>query len=242
LLELDLLSARNIAIRYCDKHGLEPTFDEVLAPAVVLAGQERFENHISDNNQTLVFETTVALVKELGERFHKPRVRRRIRILAIAAPGEVHSLGLLMLVELLRRTGCAANFIDASKSPVEICAFVNQYGPDMVFLSCTTSECMPAAIEMVRVLIVETPRLSVICGGASALSQSRELLDAGAAEICASRAEVRRVVRLYALKRSLSQKPATRSVRPLSDDQIAQIAAIALPKELLATAAVKPSS
>ena len=165
LLELDQPSARNIAVGYCDKNGLEPTFDDVLVPAVVLAGEERFENHISEQNQNLIFETTIALVKELGDRFNKPRLRGRLRIVGIAPPGEVHSLGLLMLLELLRRTGIAANFLGMEKSPAEICAFVNQYAPDMVFISCTTTECIPAAIELVRALMAQSPHLTIIGGG-----------------------------------------------------------------------------
>ena len=126
LLELDQPSARNIAVGYCDKNGLEPTFDDVLVPAVVLAGEERFENHISEENQSLIFETTATLVKELGDRFNKPRFRGRLRIVGIAPPGEAHSLGLLMLLELLRRTGIAANFFGMDKSAAEICAFVKR--------------------------------------------------------------------------------------------------------------------
>ena len=205
LLELDSESAKEIADRYCDSNGLEATFDDVLAPAVILAGEEHAENHISGQNQTLVFDTTLSLVKELGNRLNKPKVKRRIRILGVAAPGEVHNLGLLMLLELLRRTGIAANVLDAAKSPAEICAFVSQYGPDMVFLSCTTAECIPAAVELVRALVAESPHLTIIGGGAAAVANRAELLEAGAAEICATRAEVRHVVRLYALRRSVSR-------------------------------------
>ncbi len=214
LLELDQTSARTIAVRYCDKNGLEPTFDDVLVPAVVLAGEERFENHISEENQKLIFDTTVALVKELGDRFNKPRYRGRLRIVGIVPPGEVHSLGLLMLLELLRRTGIAANFFGMDKSPAEICAFVNQYGPDMVFVSCTTTECMPAAVELVRVLVAQSPHLTIIGGGAAALVHRAELLEAGATEICGSRGEVRHAVRLYALRRSVSRSSQIGVARP----------------------------
>jgi predicted PurR-regulated permease PerM/methylmalonyl-CoA mutase cobalamin-binding subunit len=207
LLELDQVSARNIAVGYCDKHGLEPAFDDVLVPAVILAGEERSENHISEENQRLVFETTAALVKELGDRFNKPRLRGRLRFLGIVPPGEAHDLGLLMLLELLRRTGSAANFLGLNKSPAEICAFVSQYAPDMVFLSCSTTECMPAAIELVRALVAESPLLTIVGGGAAALSQRSELLEAGATQICGSRGEVRHAVRLYALRRSISRSP-----------------------------------
>jgi predicted PurR-regulated permease PerM/methylmalonyl-CoA mutase cobalamin-binding subunit len=207
LLELDPESAREIANRYCDSNGLEATFDEVLAPAVVLAGEEHAESHISDENQKLVFDTTLAVVKELGNIQNKPKLRRRIRVLGVAAPGEVHNLGLLMLLELLRRTGIAANVLDASKTPAEICAFVSQYAPDMVFLTCTTEQFIPAAIELVRALIESSPHLAIVSGGTAAVAHRAELLEAGAAEVCATRAEVRHVVRLYALRRSVSQPP-----------------------------------
>jgi len=220
LLELDPDSAQEIAVRYCDINGLEATFDDVLAPAVILAGEEHAENHISDQNQALVFETTLLLVKELGNRHNKPKFRPRIRILGIAAPGEVHNLGLLMLLELLRRTGIAANVLDTAKSPAGICAFVGQYAPDMVFLSCTTAECIPAAIELVRALIAESPRLAIIAGGASAVAHRAEMLEAGAAEVCGTRAEVRHIVRLYALRRSIS-RPAQNNIE--SDSRPSQI-------------------
>jgi predicted PurR-regulated permease PerM/methylmalonyl-CoA mutase cobalamin-binding subunit len=207
LLELDPESAKEVAVRYCDINGLEAAFDDVLAPAVLLAGEERAENHISEENQKLVFDTTLSLVTELGNRFNKPKVRARIRILGVAAPDEVHNLGLLMLLELLRRTGIAVNVLDAAKSPAEICAFVSRYGPDMVFLSCTTEQSIPAAVELVRALIAESPHLTIIGGGASAVAHRAELLEAGAAEVCATRAEVRHVVRLYALRRSGSRPP-----------------------------------
>jgi methylmalonyl-CoA mutase cobalamin-binding subunit len=126
-----------------------------------------------------------------------------------------------MLLELLRRTGIAANFFGMDKSAAEICAFVNQYAPDMVFISCTTTECMPAALELVRALMAQSPRLTIIGGGVSALMQRTELLEAGATEICGSRGEVRHAVRLYALRRSVSRSSQVSTVRPLPDTRIA---------------------
>jgi predicted PurR-regulated permease PerM/methanogenic corrinoid protein MtbC1 len=205
LLELDVLGARNIAIRYCDKHGLEPTFDDVLIPAVNLAGEERTEDHISQENQRLINDTTVALVKELGDRFSKPRTAARLRILGVCVPGEVHRLGLQILLELLRRAGVAANFLDESKSTVEIREFVKHYAPDLVFLSCTMTQCAPVAAELVRDLKLDSPGLTIICGGIAGLSEASELLKAGASQICQTRSDVRRAVRLYALWRAVSR-------------------------------------
>jgi predicted PurR-regulated permease PerM/methanogenic corrinoid protein MtbC1 len=204
LLELDQSSARTLATRYCDEHGLEPTFDDVLIPALVLAGRERIEDNISQENQQLIVETTRDLVKELGNRFTRPRTKPKLRVLGMCAPGEAHNLGLMMLLELMRHVGAAANLI-ADKSPDEMRDFVKRYAPDMVCLSCTMTECLPAAAELVRDLKLDSPRLTILGGGEAALSSPAELLEAGCSQICATRGDARRVIRRFALQRARSR-------------------------------------
>jgi predicted PurR-regulated permease PerM/methylmalonyl-CoA mutase cobalamin-binding subunit len=205
LLELDVSGARDIAIHYCDKYGLEAACDDVLIPAVNLAGEERTESHISLDNQRLINDTTMVLVRELGDRFSKPRMTPRLRVLGVCAPNEVHRLGLQVLLELLRRVGVAANFLEEGKSPAEIRAFVNRYGPDVVFLSCTMIECVPAAAELVRLLRLDAPGLMIVCGGRGAVSEKEALLKAGASQVCETRKELRRAVRLYGVWGSASR-------------------------------------
>jgi len=207
LLELNVPGARNIAIRYCDKHGLEPTFDEVLTPAVNLAGDERSENHISAESQQLVNDTTVALVRELGNRVSRPRTAGRLRILGACVPGEVHRLGLQMLLELLRRSGAAANYLDETKSSAEIREFVKRYAPNLLLLSCTMADLSQSTMELVRGLKFDSPNLPIICGGRGALSAALGLLEAGASQVCESRSEMRRAIRLYALWQAVSRSP-----------------------------------
>jgi hypothetical protein len=120
LLELDGTGARELAIRFCDEHGLERTFDDVLIPVLVLSGEERAENHISADNQQFILDTIRELVQDLGNRFVKPRTAGRLRILGMSAPGDVHDLGLLMILELLRHAGAAAKMVDAGQTPDEI--------------------------------------------------------------------------------------------------------------------------
>jgi len=204
LLELDEAGARTLAIGYCDTHGLEPTFDDVLVPALSLAGQERIEGHISQENHRFIVEITRGLIKDLGNRFIKPRTRPRLRILGICAPGEVHDLGLLILLELLRHSGAAANLIDQT-TPGGVRDFLKRYAPDIVCLSCTTTECLPAAAELVRGIKLDSPGLVIIGGGAAAVSSPAELLEAGCSQICASRGDARRAMRRFALWRATSR-------------------------------------
>ena len=75
----------------------------------------------------------------------------------------------------------------------------------MVCLSCTMTECLPAAAELVRGIKLDSPDLAIIGGGAAAVSSPAELLKAGCSQICASRGDARRVMRRFALWRAKSR-------------------------------------
>jgi methanogenic corrinoid protein MtbC1 len=182
----------------------------------MLSGEERAESHISQENEQFIIEATRDLVFELGNRFTKPRSAPHLRILGICAPGDVHSLGLLILLELLRHEGAAATLIDASKTPEEIRHFASRFQPDMVCLSCTMTECMPAAVELTRGLKQDSPRLTIIGGGRAALAEPSELIQAGCAQICGSRSEARRAIRRYVMRRIRSRTGLPDSSRPMT--------------------------
>ena len=207
LLELNPLGASDVAIRYCDENGLERTFDDVIRPALVLMGEERAENHISDENQRLIIDTTHHLIAELGNRFVKSRVSPSVRVMGVMAPGEVHYLGLLMLLELLRKEGVVATFAGENKSPDEICDLVKRFTPDFVFISCMTAECLPATLELVPALRSISSRVTIIAGGPAALEQSDGLINVGCSQICESPNEARRAVRNFMLQRAKSRVP-----------------------------------
>jgi predicted PurR-regulated permease PerM/methanogenic corrinoid protein MtbC1 len=202
LLELDQPGARALAISYCDEHGLESTFNDVIVPAVALMGNERELDHISQGNQQFILDTTRTLIVELGNRFDKPRTTWRLRALGVCAPGEVHSLGLLMLLEVLRQDGAAATFIGENKSLAEVREFVRRFAPDLVCLSCSISECLPAAIELIRALKADSPHFMIIAGGRLAVQEQPQLLAAGCSQVFLSRREARRAIRRFAVQRA----------------------------------------
>jgi methanogenic corrinoid protein MtbC1 len=205
LLELDRQSAQSLAVRYCDEHGLEAVFHEILAPAVRLAGEEFTENHLSAATQQFIYDTTRELIAELGNRFSKRHLQTRFRALGVCAPGEGHSLGLMIVLELLRQDGIAASFVGENKSIDEIREFVNRYTPDIICLSCTVAAYIPAALQTLRALKAERPHLIIIAGGAAAPGAAGELLQAGCSRVCGNANEGRRAVRQYALNRSRTQ-------------------------------------
>lgn len=210
LLELDQNSARALAIDYCNEHGLEATFDDVLVPALLQMGRERAEDHISQDNQQLIVDTTAALVAELGNRFNRLHLTPSVRVLGVVAPGEAHTLGLLMVLELLRCDGVAANFAGTDKPVAELCDLVKRFTPDFIFVSCTMPEHLPAALEFVGWMKSNLSRVTMLAGGPGALSEPTQFVAAGCAEVCSGRGAGLRAVRRYILRRAGPRFPGAR--------------------------------
>ena len=213
LLELDSMGARELAIRLCDENGLERTFDDVLIPVLSLAGEERAENHISEDNLQFILKTIRELIKDLGNRFVRPRIPGRLRVLGLCAPGEVHDLGLLMILELLRHAGAAAKLVEEGKSLDELRSCVTEFAPQLVCFSCTVTECLPVALELIIALKQDSPGLTIVGGGRAALWDASKFVEAGCSEICGSREEARRFIRRFALRRAKSQTASARALQ-----------------------------
>jgi predicted PurR-regulated permease PerM/methanogenic corrinoid protein MtbC1 len=208
LLEHDKPGARTIALRYCDGYGLEATFDDVLIPAIIYAGQERAENHISAENVELIVETIRELIADLSNRVDQHRTGTRLKALGICPSGEQHNLGLRMLIALLREDGVRTWFVDSSSSDEEWRPYVRRFAPDVVCISCTDSERLSDTVEMVRGLKADWSRMTIIAGGAAAEAGAAELLEAGCTYVCASRNEGHRVVRAMLWRHADASLPA----------------------------------
>jgi predicted PurR-regulated permease PerM len=211
LLELNPTGARDVAIRYCDENGLERTFDDVIQPALVLMREERAENHISEENQRLIVDTTHQLIPELGNRFKKSRISPSLRVMGVLAPGEVHFLELLILLELMRKEGVVASFAGEDKSATDIFDLIKRFTPDFVFISCITDDCIPAALELVTSLRSISSRVMIVAVGSAAMENSDALISAGCSQICSNNNEARRSVRGFLLQRAKSRAAARES-------------------------------
>lgn len=205
LLELNPDGARQVAIRYCDENGLERTFEDVIQPALALTNEERAGNHISEEHERLILDTTHQLIGELSSRFTNARISPSVRVLGVMAPGDANLLSLLMLLELVRKDGVVASFAGENKSAVEICELVKRFTPDFVFISCVNGECIEATIELVTSIRAISSRVTIAVGGAAAIEQAGALIDVGCSQICASTNETRRAVRSFILQRARSR-------------------------------------
>jgi methylmalonyl-CoA mutase cobalamin-binding subunit len=133
----------------------------------------------------------------------------KLRLLGVCAPGEGHSLGLLMLLELLRQEGAAATFVGDGKSDEEVRGFAKRFTPDVVCLSCTVGDYLAAAVELIRELKKDSPQLMIIAGGEAATAEPSRLLMAGCSQVCWSKNEARRLIRSLGSRRAKFKVAAT---------------------------------
>jgi methanogenic corrinoid protein MtbC1 len=202
LLELDQAGANSLAISYCNEHGLEPTFNDIICPALMLMGEERDQDHIGAENQQFIVNATREIIANLGNRLDRPYTTPRLRVLGICPPPEIHSVGLLIFLELVRQDGAAANFAGEGKSTEELGEFAKRFAPDVVCLSCTMMECLQTAAQLIRALKADLPQLMIIAGGRAAQAQPATLLTAGCSRVCRNNSEGRSVIRRYGLRRA----------------------------------------
>jgi methylmalonyl-CoA mutase cobalamin-binding subunit len=179
-----------------------------------MMGQERDEDHISPENQKFIIDTTDELIGELGSRFDRALLTPSIRILGVCAPGETYTLELKILLELFRQDGAAATFLGEGKTADEIVEFAKRFVPNIICLSCTSSECILAALELVRSLKSALPDQIILAGGSAAIDYASDLLAAGCFELSSTREQARRTVRRYALQRARSRMGAAARVFP----------------------------
>lgn len=205
LLEQDQIGARELAIGFCDKRGLERTFDDLLTPVLSLGGEERAANHISEEIEQFLIETIRELIVDLGKRYVTPRTRDGLRVLGVCPPGEGHNLGLLMVLQLLCHAGAAVKLMEEGSSAGELRTLTKRFAPHLVCFSCTMSECLPAAIETIAALRADFSDLAIFAGGKAALWDTSKMLQAGCDQVCGSREEARRAIRQLAIRRSRSR-------------------------------------
>jgi predicted PurR-regulated permease PerM/methanogenic corrinoid protein MtbC1 len=196
LLERDGAGARELALRHTDEYGLEDTLDRFLTPAVLLVAEERGEDHVGEELGRSVLETIRELIPQLGTRAGGEHFASTIRALGFCAPDDPHSLGLLMLLEQLRRNGAIVRFLSDETMPEDIKERITNFSPHVVCISCTVTEGVANALQTVEMLNREFPGLMIIAGGRAAAAAFQKFLDAGCKRVCRDRSEGIKYLRL----------------------------------------------
>jgi hypothetical protein len=209
LLEMDLDGARSMVEHYCDLHGLQETFANLLTPAVDLADRERARDNITPSSQRLIEDTSRELATQLGERFPKPQSPPRLRILGVWPIDQAPPVMLAMVVQLLRLDGFAAGLApgEAAKSSEDLVRFVGLHRPDLICVAWSSQEQLGAVEELIHTLVASQGS-AVVGMGPSDPEQRQALRRAGCLRVCGEAVETRRSIWRLAARRERGHKGA----------------------------------
>jgi methanogenic corrinoid protein MtbC1/DNA-binding XRE family transcriptional regulator len=152
--------------------GLEQGLDaptlllEVLAPPLRTVGEKWHRGEVSVEDEHWATETTLEEMERV-RRARSSRNRLGLDAVVSVVEGEAHVLPARVVGTLLEHRGWRVDFLGGSMPPEDLAAFVRRRRPDLVALSVTLSEALPAARKCAELLRALDPRPLVLVGGAA---------------------------------------------------------------------------
>ena len=161
----DATRARSVVTHAVD-HGtpIPEVYLEVLEPALVQVGELWAGGELNVAYEHYATAITQSVLGELGWRMRTPPVSGRLAVVA-CTPGEQHCVGGQMVAQFAEAEGWEAFWLGAATPAADLVALVDAERPDVVALSTTTADRMPAAIELLARLRELDPALFVVVGG-----------------------------------------------------------------------------
>ncbi len=171
LLAMDEDEARKVAEEYVKEKPLIELYDSVFIPALGLAEQDRQDNQLDEERVKLIYDTTRELIEEMGEdaaaqqqlREDSPVASPQLSILCVPARDEADELVALMLAQILRQTGHAAEVIDIGFLE-EMLAKVTQAQPNAMCISALPPFAIAHARSLCRRARQGCPGIKTVVG------------------------------------------------------------------------------
>ncbi|HEX8200890.1 MAG TPA: cobalamin B12-binding domain-containing protein, partial [Isosphaeraceae bacterium] len=155
---------RYLAERVGDVEGL---YAEVLAPALVHTGREWEQGRISVAHEHYISEVTRDVIRRHGRRLWEHAPGSGPVAVACCVPGERHTIGLMMVCDVLAAGGLIVHMLGESAPREAIRDFVVQCGAELLCLSCTLDVFLPDAVDLIGRVRAAGPGLGVVIGGAA---------------------------------------------------------------------------
>lgn len=166
LLRLDRRGAADVVRGYLDAGGdLEGLYADVLMPALVHAGEEWQADRISVAHEHYISEVTRDLIRQYGHEPWAGALSGGPVAVACCAPGERHTLGLLMVCDLLRGGGIDVHALGEGAPAESVRDFAAQVEADLLCLSVALEVHLPEAADLVALVRAARPEIVVLAGG-----------------------------------------------------------------------------
>lgn len=176
LLAADEVAAEN-AIRQAiaDDMSSARIHEEIIAPALWLVGELWERGEISVADEHIATEICMRVLALQREAHRIAQERRRHRVMLATPEGELHTVALHMVGELLREAAYDVVMLGADVPALALAASASRLDPAVVCLSST----MPGGADQVLIAIHEVqrlcPRAGYLVGGRGLTSRVRAL-------------------------------------------------------------------
>ena len=160
---------------------LSEVFESVIGKVQREVGDLWCRGELQVGQEHEVTEVVRDLIAELGRR-HAFSKRSGAPIVAACVPGELHDIGLRMVISLLRAHGRVVHFLGASVEVPFLLEETIRRQPALVLLSASMNERLPQLRETVRAVREADlgDRRTLLVGGAGVADHEDELIELGA--------------------------------------------------------------
>lgn len=180
LLRLDRRQAGEVVTRYLAEQGdVIGLFVDVLMAALVHTGSEWERGKITVAHEHFISKVTSDLVRQVGPRLRAsapPDSGGGPVAVASCVSGERHSIGLMMVCDVLRAAGIDVHELGEGAPPEAIRDFVLQSRADLLCLSCALDIHLPDAADLIGMVRHARPGIAVAVGGAALRGKGDRIL------------------------------------------------------------------
>jgi MerR family transcriptional regulator, light-induced transcriptional regulator len=129
--------------------------DEIIAPSLWLIGELWERGEITVAHEHLATEISIRVLALQREARRVARARGGHGVMLAAPPGELHTVALRMIANLLREAGYQVRMLGADVPPTDLAALADRHQPDVICMSST----MPGGGDQVMISIHEVQQL-----------------------------------------------------------------------------------
>lgn len=157
---------------------VEQIYLHLLAPAQTEIGARWRARRLTVADEHLATEITQGQMERLRAHLTVRPTSGRRAVLA-CVEGEAHAVGLRMVADFFLIDGWVIDYLGASTPTADLVAFVARRRPDLVALSVTQAEYLPALGLAAAALRRVTPRPRILAGGAALRGRPRAAIGIG---------------------------------------------------------------
>jgi predicted PurR-regulated permease PerM/GAF domain-containing protein len=173
MLAMDSEEASELAEKFASEHSVRELYEQVIIPALALAEDDRQRGVLEPHRQRFIFDSTRALIQELGEgedvsggalKTPDASSDQPASVLCLPASDEADELAAIMFSQLLGQRGIQVKTASASALASEHLGLVEKERVTLVCISAVPPGAVTSAKYLCKRLRTELPEVRIIVG------------------------------------------------------------------------------